>query len=709
MSTDPSPVAPGPAFAVDLGPSITADLGEAMRREWLLTNGIGGYALGTVSGALTRRYHGLLVAATRPPAVRTLVLSKLEERLVVRGTTINLSTNLWSDGTCAPQGFRHCARFRLERGLPTWRWELDECTLEKRIAMVLGENVVVVEYRLLPGSAPCELHLEALITNRSHHTLLPAPSFDAGIERMNGSLAGGGAIRARLPQTSPSIGGVGDELWLHCPGAEATPVGAWWRNVELPVERDRGYDHTDSMLHAATFTARLVPSQRLTFGASLGLPLPRDPQLLFVAEQARRQAFLDGSGMAKADPVVRQLVLASDQFVVRRPLANGQDGWSVIAGFPWFADWSRDTMIALPGLFLATRRLPAARGVLETYARRLSGGMLPNRFPDRDESGHEDLEYNAVDAPLLFIRAVGLVDAAHPDEQWLRAMWPAVRSIIEAYQRGTRFGIRVDDRDGLVTAGETGQQLTWMDAKVNGHVVTPRMGKPVEVNALWYEALVRARDVAERLHENAAPYAILAEQVRGSFERFWNPATGCCFDVIDGPVTAEAPNGDDPSVRCNQILAAGLEHIALDPQRAKAVTDAVAATLLVPLGLRTLAPIDPRHRSRYEGDVVRRDESYHQGTAWPWLLPFFVRAWRRAGNDPSVIAALRAAIAEHLTDAGLGSVSEIVDSAAPHEPRGCPMQAWSVAAALEVMLDTAASGLVNDRSHPTVAIAGGAR
>lgn len=690
-SPDPSADAARPAeraaspHAVDLGRDVCANLAESLRREWLVTNGIGGYAMGTVAGANVRRYHGLLVAATKPPAVRTMVLSKLEERLVVRGTRHDLSTNLWTDGNCAPRGFLHCARFRLERGLPTWRWEVDGCTLEKRIAMTLGENAVLVEYRLLPGSPPCELHLEALVSNRSHHALHPRPGFDAEIERVNG------AVRVRL--VNGGQGGVADDLWLHCPEADASLPGerrgVWWRDLDLPVERERGYDDRDSLLHAATLVARMSPGQRVTFGACLGLPLSRPPQLLFVAEQARRQAFLESAGLAKASPPLRELALMADQCVVRRPVGQGgaaHEGWSVIAGYPWFADWSRDTMIALPGLFLRTRRHPAARGVLETYARRLSAGMLPNRFPDRDEGGPESLEYNAVDAPLLFVRAVGLTQDAAPDDHWFRSMWPAVRAVIDAFVRGTRHGIRVDDADGLLRAGEPGQQLTWMDAKVDGRVVTPRMGKPVEVNALWYQALVVATAMARRFGGDADADAMarLAEKARAGFDRFWNPAAECLFDVIDTP-----EGGPDPSVRPNQILAAGLEHVALSPERAAAVARCVARRLLVPAGLRTLDPADPRHRPRYEGDVVRRDEAYHQGTAWPWLLPFLARAWRRAGGDEATIEGIRAALVAHLSDAGLGGVSEIVDSAPPHEPRGCPVQAWSVAAALELLLGEA--------------------
>lgn len=661
-------------FAVELGAEICTDLPAALRREWLVTNGIGGYAFGTVAGAATRRYHGLLVAATRPPAVRTLVLSKLEERVTVRGVRHDLSSNLWSDGSCVPQGHRLLTRFRLERGLPVWRWELDECTIEKRIAMVLGENAVIVEYRVLPGSADCELQLEALVANRAHHALNPNREFNAPIEVIDGS------IRVRLTADEPP-GGIAADLWMHCPRAEARAVGTWWRNLELPVECGFGYDHHDALLHAATFTARMTAGQRVTFGASLERPLARDPQLLFVAEQARRQAFLASAGVASAPALTKQLVLASDQCVVRRPLSPSQQGWSIIAGYPWFADWSRDTMIALPSLLLMTKRGPAARGVLETYARHLANGLLPNRFPERDAAGGEIAEWNSADAPLLFIRAVSLVHEASPDPAWLRTMWPAMRSIVESYLRGTRHGIRVDPSDGLVSASDPGTQLTWMDAKVNGRVITPRMGKPVEINALWYEALCRMSELAPRAGEDPAQWTRLAERVAVSFARFWNPQTQCLFDVIDGP------DGDDASLRPNQILAAGLEHTPLTIEQLRAVVGCVARRLLVPLGLRTLDPSDPRYQPRCAGDIVARDEAYHQGTVWPWFLSFFVRGWRRINGDASVLTSIRKAISAHLHDAGLGTVSEILDGGAPHEPRGCPAQAWSIAAALEIVIE----------------------
>ena len=389
---------------------------------------------------------------------------------------------------------------------------------------------------------------------------------------------------------------------------------------------------------------------------------------------------IDSSGATRSSALVKQATLAADQFVVRRPLANGRDGWSIIAGYPWFADWSRDTMLSLDGLLLKTGRIAAARGVLETYARHLSGGALPNRFGDRHEAPDE---FNSVDAPLLFIRAIGLVDDAQRNsndrDAWLKTMWPSVRSIAENYVRGMRHGIRVDPSDALVTAGELGLQLTWMDAKVNGRVITPRIGKPVEVNALWYDALRRIEAFARRVGDDSQPWTRLAERVRVSFERYWNPLEECLYDVLDGP------DGHDGSVRPNQILAAGLEHIALPDEQVRAVVAKVARELLIPLGLRTLATSDRRYRGCYDGDLEKRDESYHQGTAWPWLISFFVRAWHRSGGAPTMKAQIIDALATHLNDSGLGSVSEIIDADAPHEPRGCPAQAWSVAALVELL------------------------
>jgi glycogen debranching enzyme len=666
----------GPDGELTLDALLGKDPGASLEREWLVTNGIGGYAMGTVANGPTRRYHALLVAATRPPAERTVVLGRLEERLVVRGERHDLATGHWADGTTAPRGYVWLRGFRLERGLPVWRYAVGEATLEKRIAMVRGANAVLVEYRLLAGSTACELELDVLVANRPHHVLEPDSDWTASGERR------GDALLIRLPAT-PS-GGMPDDLWVHLGASDVDvrPRKACWRGIDLPVERDRGYDARDAQRLVATLVRRLEPGRRWCVGAQLGLPLPRDAALLLCAEEARRQALLDAAGASRAKPLRRQAILASDDFLVRRHADDrgGSEGWSIIAGYPWFADWSRDTLLALPGLLLATGRLPAARELLTAYASRLSAGMLPNRFPDR--AGEEAI-FNAVDAPLLFIRAVVLTalrgGSSREELAWLRRLWPALRSIVDRYEAGTRYGIRVDPADGLVAGGEPGVQLTWMDAKVDGRVVTPRIGKPVEVNALWYAALRHLEEIAPRLGEPSEPWGRRADRVRDSFRRFVDPERGDLVDVLDGPA------GTESALRPNQVLAAGLEHSPLDADTTRAVVAGCAEELLVGCALRTLAPHELGYRGRYEGDVLARDEAYHQGSAWPWPIPFLVRAALRAGLDERLPQAILDAFAAHLPEAGVGSVSELFDGDAPHAPRGCPAQAWSVAALLETI------------------------
>lgn len=679
-------------FGSDGEPTLDALLREdpssSLDREWLVTNGIGGYAMGTVTNGPTRRYHAMLVAATRPPAERTVVLGRLEERIVVRGERHDLATDHWADGTTSPRGFAHLRGFRLERGIPVWRYRIGETTLEKRVAMVRGANAVLVDYRVLAGSDPCELELDVVVANRPHHALEPDGEWLATGERR------GDGLLVRLPAT-PS-GGVPAELWIRLGGAdvEVRPRQACWRGIDLPVERSRGYDACDAQRLVATLARRLEPGRRWCVGAQLGMPLPSDPAVLLCAEEARRQALLDAAGASRAAPLRRQAILAGDDFLVRRPGDDrgGREGWSIIAGYPWFADWSRDTLLALPGLLLATGRLPAARELLSAYASRLSAGMLPNRFPDRPD---QEAIFNAVDAPLLFVRAVALTalrgDSSRDEREWLRRLWPALRSIVDRYESGTRHGIRVDPSDGLVAAGEPGVQLTWMDAKVDGRVITPRIGKPVEINALWYAALRHLEELAPRLGEPSDAWGRRAERVRESFRRFIDPERGTLVDVLDGPT------GTESALRPNQILAAGLEHSPLDADTARAVVAACADELLVGCALRTLGPSEPGYRGRYEGDVVARDEAYHQGSAWPWQVPFLVRAALRVGADRRLPHAILDAFAAHLPEAGVGSVSELFDGDAPHAPRGCPAQAWSVAALLETIeLADAAHGAARE-------------
>ncbi len=648
---------------VDFGREICGDFAAASNREWLVTNGIGGFACGTISGALTRRYHGLLLAALTPPVGRTLLVAKLEDVAEYAGRAHHLYANRWASGSVDSPGLDSLERFRLEGTVPVWNFALADALLEKSIWMEHGANTTYVRYHLRRGRAAIRLTLKALVNYRDYHNVT-----HAGDWQMRTEAFGAGVRVIAFEGAAP--------FYLQCESAEARAQHAWCRDFDLPQERARGLEDREDHLHAATFELTLDP------GRSVTVALCTEPQSslnggsAWQRQQARERSLL--AAWAEAQPQaagapgwVRQLVLAADQFIVARPLADDPAAVSVIAGYPWFADWGRDTMIALPGLTLATGRSEVARKILRTFARFVDQGMLPNNFPDRDAKP----DYNTVDAALWFFEAVrqaaGTGDRLE-DDALLRDLFPVLAEMIDWHLRGTRFNIHAN-ADGLLYAGEPGVQLTWMDAKVGDWVVTPRIGKPVEVNALWYNALMTMLGFARRLGRPTASYEFLARQVEQSFQRFWNKSADCLFDVIDGP------NGNDPSLRPNQIFAVSLAHSALTLAQQKAVVDAVARQLLTSHGLRSLAPDAAGYQPNYGGSPHERDAAYHQGTVWSWLLGPFALAHFRAYNDAAQAASFLEPMAHHLRDAGLGSVSEIFDGGAPFAARGCFAQAWSVA------------------------------
>lgn len=470
----------------------------------------------------------------------------------------------------------------------------------------------------------------------------------------------------------------------------ATPASELYRGFALPAETARGLLDRDDHVHVATFETTLMPGETAVFLAAAGdgvtavdlesLPRrrARDRALLAAWSEARPP------GAAAAPGWVSQLVLAADQFVVdRAQTPGGSPGKSVIAGYPWFEDWGRDTMISLPGLALSTGQASIAAPILRTFAAFVDRGMLPNRFPDAAALP----EYNTMDATLWYFQAVRACHEATGDDGLLRDLFPVLREIVDWHVRGTRYGIQVDAGDGLLRGGQDGVQLTWMDAKVGDHVITPRIGKPVEINALWYNALRAMVAFAARLGEPAEPYQGMAAKALASFERFWNAAAGYCYDVLDGPAGAEA------ALRPNQIFAVSLPESPLSPERQRAVVDACARALLTSYGLRSLAPSEPAYHGFYGGDQARRDAAYHQGAVWGWLIGPFIEAHLRVYRDPEAARRLLAPLGDHLGAAGLGSISEIFDGDAPFAPRGCIAQAWSVAEALRAftLLDRAAS------------------
>ena len=645
--------------------------GEADRLEWLATNGIGGYASGTASGALTRRYHGLLVAALNPPLGRTLLLAKLAERLWHDGRWVELDVNRWASGAVTPGEPVHLESFRLEGAIPVWTWALGDTRIEKRVWMEHGENTTYVQYRLASAPAPVRLVLKALANHRDAHGLTARGEWDARIEEAVGGL-----------QIVPFAGAT--PLWLFAPGAEVRAAHDWYRGFALALEGERGLDAVEDHLCVAEIGARIEPGEALTVLATTrhDAGLSGRGTLSLAGALSRRRSHdrsLHASWAKARGPLariapdwVRQLVLAADAFIAERRSEADPAGRTVIAGYPWFGDWGRDTMVALPGLALATGRPEVARAVLATFARHVEGGMLPNRFPESGEAP----EYGSVDAALWIFEAVRAYVEATKDDGFLAELYPALEDIGAWYERGTRHGIRVDPRDGLLDAGEPGAALTWMDARVEGAPVTPRQGKAVEVNALWYNALRAMGSFARRLKRPTEAYDQMALRVARSFERFWNEEAGCLYDVIDGP------DGPDAAVRPNQIFAVSLAESPLPTARRRAVLEACGRWLLTSHGLRTLSPADSRYRGVYAGDPRTRDEAYHQGTAWVWLLPHHALAHFRVYGEREAALALLEPFADLIAVGGVGTLPEIADGEPPHTTRGCIAQAWSVGEAL---------------------------
>jgi len=652
-------------FLIDFGRDILDNLEAAERREWLVTNGIGGFASGTVAGVLTRRYHGLLVAALKPPLGRTLLVAKLGELAEYDGQSYPLDTNRWAGGALDPQGYRLIERFRLEGATPVWGFACADAVLEKRVWMQQGANTTYVRYTLVRASRPLELKVKALVNYRDYHS-----STHAGDWRMNIEPVQHGLRVDAFSGATP--------FYLLSADASAEPAHDWHRNFDLAVARYRGLDDHEDHLHAGTFGMKLQPGDSVTIVASTEPAPSLDGRKAWEARSGRERTLIDQWGRTnrtvsgEAPAWIRQLILAADQFIVSRPLPGDPDARSVIAGYHWFGDWGRDTMIALPGLTLTTGRPEVARCILRTFARFADGGMLPNRFPDAGETP----EYNTVDATLWYFEAVRQYFEATQDEKMLRELYPVLAEIVDCHIRGTRYNIRVDPLDGLLYAGEPGVQLTWMDAKVGDWVVTPRIGKPVEVNALWHNALVTMSQFGRALGKQTREYDSRAAQSHAGFRRFWNEASGWCFDVIDGP------EGNDPSLRPNQLFAVSLPESPLSPEQQRAVVEICARHLLTSHGLRSLAPSDSRYQGHYGGGPRERDAAYHQGTVWGWLLGPFVVAHLRVYNDPLRAASFLEPMASHLKVHGLGTASEIFDGNAPFTPRGCVAQAWTVAEVL---------------------------
>ena len=678
---------------------------DATQHEWLETNGLGGWSSSSIIGTNTRRYHGLLVAAIVPPTERMVLLSKLDETIVTADKRIELGVNLYMENVVAPDGHHYLNSFSKEF-FPQWEYEAEGIKLKKTIAMIYGENTVVVTYDVVEAPQPFSLELLPLMAARGYHSLNhEGPQMHWAVEFENG-------IFHNQPDGKTDV-------FIDVPGSSYQHTPRWYNNFQYSIEQYRGLDFTEDLFNHGVFSVELKQGDSLGIIVSAENPAGKDAHKLLSKETRRRKLLISNQ---PDNEVVQQLVLAADQFIVKRttpsnspeggepipqPSLNEDSdivlgsptnehskedaGTTVIAGYHWFTDWGRDTMISLPGLCLSTGRFADAKNILSSFAKTVSQGMLPNRFRDNGE----EPEYNNVDGTLWYFIAVYKYLLATGDKGFvLQEILPVLKEIIDWHQNGTRYNIHVDE-DGLLYAGEPGQQLTWMDARIGSWVVTPRMGKPVEIQVLWYNAL---KIFAELLHLNhqqqdALAVSMNAEKVKRSFaKQFWYAEGNYLYDNIDenGHPVAE--------IRPNQLFAISLPFPLIEGEKAKAVLKVVEENLYTPVGLRSLPKSDSHYVPVYGGDQWHRDSAYHEGTVWSWLLgPYIDAIMSEPGSDGNPDMGLDELSGKqkalkiigdfkyHLAEGCIGSVSEIFDGDAPHHPRGCVAQAWSVAELLRVI------------------------
>lgn len=663
----------------------TGDVASLIEREWLVTNGLGGYASGTVAGAVTRRYHGLLIAAHPAPLGRVLLLSHLSEQFqFVDRSTVIVGDSEQAHREFDPRGLGILKSFRLEMGLPVWEYEAFGHVLEKRIYMPYRQNTVHINYRLVSGTGPVRVKLRVSAHFRGYEEPVTAPNpvpytFTAseGRYELRDAARLFPALRLLIEGESPAV--TLDELTLP--------------DILYRIEGGRGYESVGKMWSPGLFRAFLSPGNDVTLTASTESwerLSAMSPTTSLSVELDRRHRLLSAAAPAAQTGWAGELTLAADQFIITpaariedsaRAQATGEEARTIIAGYHWFTDWGRDTMISLEGLTLVTGRHTEARHILRTFISHVRDGLIPNYFPDQATEG----VYHTADATLWYFQALHRYVETTGDRAFVHSLLPVLQQIVAYHQRGTRFGIGVDPADGLLRQGAEGYQLTWMDAKVGDWVVTPRRGKAVEINALWYNALRLLHDwLRETGDPTAAEIATAATRARISFNRrFWCERQQGLYDIIDGE------GGDDAACRPNQIFSLSLTHPVLDSVHWRPVLETVSQRLLTPFGLRSLAPGHPDYKPQYDGDLRSRDAAYHQGTVWAWLIGPFVNAWLRVFPDRhEECRKFLESFDDHLSENCIGTIAEIFDADAPYHARGCAAQAWSVAEVLRAWVLT---------------------
>jgi len=657
-----------------------------LAEEWLVTNGLGGYASGTVNGAITRRYHGLLIAALANPRGRMVLWNAVSER--VRRSDHRVVYTGPEALTGSPSEVTlPVAEFRLEAGLPVWRYEAEGLVFEKRLLMPYRQNTVHLTYKLLTASGPVRFGIRPAVHFRPHDDSVDSADADKYV-----LTACDDRYEISTGPDQPVL-----RLILYGESAAFTFDRKLTGDIFYPTEGSRGYESHGSLWSPGYFRIDLTPGAQATLVGSAedwNTVAALNPQQAAAAEAERRRLLLAAAVPRANDPATAELVLAADQFLITpvgrpedaaRTRAAGDEIRTIIAGYHWFTDWGRDTMISLEGLTLATGRRHEAAWILRTFAHYIRDGLIPNMFPEGETAGL----YHTADATLWFFHALHRYVELTGDRTTLRIILPNLIEVIQRHMQGTRFGIRVDPADGLLCQGEEGYQLTWMDAKVGDWVVTPRRGKAVEINALWYNALRLAeRWVNEEGGADPQEFCRAAQRARESFnQRFWNPKKGYLFDVVDGA------HGDDPACRPNQVFSISLDYPVLSEEHWHPVLNTVTERLLTARGLRSLAPGEPDYKPKYYGDLRSRDAAYHQGTVWAWLIGPYIDAWLKVNpGDPSRARKFLDGLMASLDEACIGSISEIFDADKPYVPRGCIAQAWSIAETLRSRVKTAPAG-----------------
>ncbi|HEX4426529.1 MAG TPA: amylo-alpha-1,6-glucosidase [Terriglobales bacterium] len=651
-------------------------------REWIVTNGLGGYASGTIAGLNTRRFHGWLIAALPAPHGRMMMLNQVEETLCIEDRKYRLTADNLSQATNTDTVSVFLKNFRLENGLPVFTYAADEFVLEKRLCMTHTQNTTYITYRLLEGKT-AQLDLRPAVDIRPHEGLLEGPKHE---DYCFSAVSSGYELVVAKDLPPLRLAWLGDGTSFRLSLEKLS-------DLRYRIEQSRGYDWKGNLWSPGCFSADLSkghPASLIATTEDWDHVNALSPEEAFAAEAERRRRLLRAAPEEARSGIAAELVLAADQFLIK-PVGRtrdtvqahsiGDEVRTVIAGYHWFTDWGRDTMISLEGLTLATGRTLEAQYILRSFAKYIRNGLIPNMFPEGKISGL----YHTADATLWFFHAADRYIQETGDTETLEVLLPKFLDIIDHHQKGTDFGIGVDPSDGLLRQGAPGYQLTWMDAKVDDWVVTPRRGKAVEINALWYNALCVTAGWLETAGDTdrAKRFSTVASDLYATFNaKFWSPDLGYCFDVVD-----KEGGGNDSSLRPNQILSISLPHAILAEDKWQAVVNTVRKQLVTPLGLRSLAPSDPNFKPYYDGDLRARDAAYHQGTVWAWLIGPFFDAWLRANpTDWETAKTFLSGFDSEMSESGIGTISEIFDAEPPFNPRGCIAQAWSVAEVLRCEL-----------------------